>query len=68
MPDKPSKRPTFKIQTVKGADYAYTRVDGRRHSLGRAGTPDAIRAFELILAEWEAAQAGRVAHAPRAAR
>ncbi|MDB4775706.1 hypothetical protein OAG62_01140 [bacterium] len=38
MPDKPNNRPAFKTQAVKGSHYAYTRVDGRRISLGRPGT------------------------------
>ena len=59
MPDKPNNRPAFKTQTVKGSHYAYTRVDGRRISLGRAGTPEALSKYRRILSEWEAAHAER---------
>ena len=59
MPDKPTNRPIFKTQIVKGAAYAYTRVDGRRISLGRAGTPEALTKYRRILSEWEAAHAER---------
>ena len=59
MPENPRCRPSFKTQTVKGNSYAYTRVDGHRVSLGRAGTPEALAKYRRILSEWDAAQADR---------
>ena len=64
MPADPNCRPSFKTQTVKGNSYAYTRVDGHRVSLGRAGTPEALTKYRRILAEWDAAQAEREAAEP----
>lgn len=59
MPDKPKNRPAFKTQTVKGSHYAYTRVDGRRLSLGRAGSPEALSKYQRIVAEWDASETER---------
>ncbi len=59
MPERTSKPPRYKTQTVKGAEYAYTNVEGRRISLGRAGTPESHERFQRIVDEWEASEAGR---------
>ena len=42
MPEVTPQRPTYKTQTAKGTLYAYTRVNGRKVTLGRAGTPTAL--------------------------
>lgn len=56
MPERTTTQPTYKTQTVKGVEYAYTRVDGRRISLGRAGTSQALEKFRRILGEWQIAK------------
>ena len=59
MPRTTPSSPTYKTHTCHGDLYAYTRVDGRRISLGRAGTPEALTKYRRILSEWEAAHAER---------
>ena len=56
MPEVTPQRPTYKTQTAKGTLYAYTRVNGRKVTLGRAGTPAALAKLSRLQAEWGAAQ------------
>ena len=49
MPRTTPSSPTYKTHTCHGDLYAYTRVDGRRVSLGRAGTPEALSKYRRIL-------------------
>ena len=56
MPEVTPQRPTYKTQTAKGTLYAYTRVNGRKVTLGRAGTPAALAKLSRLQAEWDAAQ------------
>ena len=44
---------------MNGAEYAYVRIEGEFHSLGRWGTRDSIARFEKVLAEWRATIIGR---------
>lgn len=49
MPRTTPSSPTYKTHTCHGDLYAYTRVDGLRISLGRAGTPEALSKYRRIL-------------------
>ena len=54
MPEFSHQRPTYKTQTAKGTLYAYSRVNGRKVALGRAGTPAALAKLSRLQAEWDA--------------
>ena len=57
MPTTDSVAPIMKKRTMNGASYAYVRIKGRFHSLGRWGSPPSIRKFERLVAEWRATHA-----------
>ena len=59
MPKSTQLRPRFCTHTCHGDLYAYTRVDGRRLSLGRAGSPEALSKYQRIVAEWDASETER---------
>jgi integrase len=54
MPEFSHQRPTYKTQTAKGTLYAYSRVNGRKVALGRAGTPVTLAKLSRLQAEWDA--------------
>ncbi len=56
MPEVTPQRPAYKTQTAKGTLYAYTRVNGRKVTLGRARTPAALAKRSRLQAEWDATQ------------
>ncbi len=60
MPTTDSAEPIMKKRTMNGASYAYVRIDGRFHSLGRWGSPSSLQKFDRLIAEW------RVTHAAEA--
>ncbi|MDB4775618.1 tyrosine-type recombinase/integrase [bacterium] len=59
MPTQDSVDPIMKKRVMNGAEYAYVRIEGEFHSLGRWGTRDSIARFEKVLAEWRATIIGR---------